>query len=187
MKRAIVILIATLLFMASCKDEPETVKKWTGLRFLPSRLRPPVCVVWYKPNRLGWETYKCFAQADEIKTVIKLLEESDSEICDEYFIGTDKLSLFFYKGKPETLEIREVSFKLKNNTFIWPFGESEALGKFILEKEEWGRYFMDPYDPNLIKRAKESQERLRKLAEQLKAQKEAEDQEKAEEPNQPEP
>lgn len=171
----------------SSSEKREEVKEWTGLHSISSRLRPPVCAVWYKPGPLGWSVNKCFAQADEIRELIKLLrDEKESEIPNATFEGTQKLSLIFYKGNPKTLAVREFYFDLYNSTFVWAYGKSQKLGRILTEKEFWGDYYPDPTDPNRIERIKESQERLRKHMEQLKAQKEAEAQKRTEEVNQPE-
>lgn len=186
MKRTILFLMVASIFFSSCKKESENIKEWTGLHSISSRLRPPVCAVWYKPGPLGWLPNKCFAQADELREIIKLLrDEKGSELPNTSFEGTQKLSLIFYKGKPETLAVREFYFDLRNGIFVWAYGKSQKLGRVLTEKEEWGSYYANPMDPNRIKRIKESQERLRKLAEQMKAQKEAEARKKNEEANQP--
>ena len=188
MKRIILFLMIASIFFSSCKKEPENIKEWGGLHSIPSHLRPPVCAVWYEPGPLGWLPNKCFAQAGELREIIELLrDEKDSEFPNTSFNGNQKLSLIFYKGKPETLAVREFCFDLHDGTFVWAYGKSQKLGRILIEKESWGDYYPDPTDPNRINRIKESQERLRKLAEQMKAQKETETQKKIEEVNQPDP
>jgi hypothetical protein len=169
------------VLMSSCKKEQERVKEWTDITSISLRLMPPVCAVWYRPGSLGWLPNKCFAQGDEIREIIRLLrDEKESEIPNPMFKGTQKLSLIFYKGSPETLTVRELSFDLNNCTFIWAFGKSEKLGKLFTEKEVWGSYHTSPYDPNFIKRAKESQEYLQKEIKKRMAEKEAGAQKKLE-------
>ena len=115
------------------------------------------------------------------REIINLLrDEKESEIPNPIFKGTQKLSLIFYKGSPETLTIRELSFDLHNGMFVWAYGESPKLGRILIEKESWGDYYADPTDPNRINRIKESQEQLRKHVEQLKAEREAEAKKKIE-------
>ena len=178
------ILIVLSVLMSSCKEEPERVKEWTDITSISSRLMPPVCAVWYKPGPLGWLPNKCFARGDEIREIIKLLQdEKESEIPNAAFEGTQKLSLIFYKGNPETLAVREIAFDLNDGTFIWAFGKSEKLGKLLTEKEVWGSYHPSPYDPNFIKRAKESQEYLQNEIKKRIEEREAEAQRKIEEAN----
>ena len=187
MKRIILFLVITSMFLSSCKKkEPENIKEWSGLHSIPSRLRPPVCAVWYEYAPSGWLPKKCFAQADELRELIRFLQdEKESEFPNTSFKGNQKLSLIFYKGKPGTLDVRELCFDLNNGTFVWAYGKSDKLGKLLIEKKEWGSYYADPTDPNRVKRIKEAQERLRKQVEQLRAGKEAEAQKKIEEANQP--
>jgi len=188
MKKLVLILGVLSVFLPSCEEKPEEVKEWTGLSSISSRLMPPVCAVWYRSGPLGWLPNKCFAQGDELREMIKLLQdERESETPNAAFEGTQKLSLIFYKGNPETLAVRELYFDLNNGTFVWAFGKSDKLGKLLTEKEVWGSYHPDPNDPNLIKRAKESQEYLRKQIEKRMAEKEAKAQKKSEETNHPEP
>jgi len=187
MKRLVFILVVLSVFLSSCEKRSEKVKEWTGLNSISSRLMPPVCAVWYKPGPLGWLPNKCFAQGAELREIIKLLrDEKESELPNALFDGTQKLSLIFYKGNPETLAVREFYFDLHNGTFVWAYGRSQKLGRILIEKEEWGSYYANPTDPNMIKRIKEAQESLRKQAERLRAGKEAEAQKKIEEANQPE-
>jgi len=184
MKRLVLILVVLLVFLPSCEKRPEKVKEWTGLSSISPRLMPPVCAVWYKPGPLGWLTNKCFAQGDELREIIKLLrDEKESELPKTSFEGTQKLSLIFYKGNPKTLAVREFYFDLRNGTFVWAYGRSQRLGRILTEKESWGDYYLDPNDPDLIKRIKESQESLRNQIEQLRAEKEAEAQRKAKRAN----
>jgi hypothetical protein len=187
MKKLVFILGVLLIFLSSCEEKREEVKEWTGLSSISSRLMPPVCAVWYKPSPLGWLPNKCFARGDEIRKIIRLLQdEKEAEIPNPAFKGTQKLSLIFYKGSPETLAVREISFDLNDGTFIWAFGKSDKLGKLLTEKEMWGSYHPDVNDPNLIKRAKESQEYLRKEIKKRMAEKEAEDRKRIKEANQSE-
>ncbi|UCE38689.1 MAG: hypothetical protein JSW00_05525 [Thermoplasmata archaeon] len=187
MKRLICVFVIGLVFLPACSQEPEKLEGWEDVCWITSDLMPPVCAVWYKPGPLGWLPYKCFATGQELREIVRLLrDEADTEVPHSWFEGSQKLSFIFYKGRSGTFDVSEFYFELSGDVFYWPCGKSQKLGKIFREKEPWGEFYQNPYDPNLIKRIKESQEFLRKQAERLKAEKEAEVQKRTEEVNQPE-
>jgi hypothetical protein len=181
MKIKLLSLLIVALSLCSCKKQSEIISEWSlepvilasGSSY-PQAV-PPLCAVWYKPGPVGWVPNKCFVQADELRELIEILrEEVKTPNPDVSFKGSQKLSLIFYLGKPETLGIREVSFDLDKDIFIWAYGKSQKIGRILVEKQVRGDYYPNPNDPNIAKRMKEMQERLRKEAEQLKAKKEME-------------
>ncbi|MHC4463560.1 MAG: hypothetical protein ACYS30_19325 [Planctomycetota bacterium] len=197
MKRIIVILIALSLFMASCKEEPKKMDyTWNGQEEIRGWV--PVCIVWYKkvpPPVDGWRPYKCFSQADaeKMRTIILRLTRPEKKEPNPAIQSKDKLSLIFYNGFPEKLTVREVYFQIKEETFIGSLGKSDNIAKILLEKQEIRSGFYYPYKDlgpghyhDHFERVLKSQESLRKQAERLKAEKEAEVQKRTEEVNQPE-
>jgi hypothetical protein len=171
------------LFLSSCEKPRELVEEWKGQYTVPG-LMPPVCAVWYRPGPLGWLPYKCFAQADELRNIMNvLIWEANSEIRTPDFASTYKLSLMFYKGTRETLAVREICFDLSNDTFVWPYGKSEKLGRILIEKEVWGDYYGRPDDANMVNRIKQSQEWIHKEVERLQPERERDAPRKIEEPN----
>ena len=175
MKKIIILAFACIL-LVSCEKKPKEITEWEW-HSMPWDLMPPVCAVWYKPGPLGWLPYKCFAQADELRTIINLLWESDSQKQDPYFYTNPeyyKLSFIFYKGNPKEITVSELYFRLEHSDFVWSRGKNRKLAEIFVSQKPWGQYYESPNDPNMIKRAQEAQERLYKEAQRLKAEKERE-------------
>ncbi len=199
MKRLLISLLMPLVLMASCKEEPKKFDyTWTGQEEKGIRDLVPVCIVWYKQLlRVDpvWMPYKCFSQTDanDMRNIILLLTSPEKKEPNPNIKSKDKLSLIFYNGFPEELTVREVYFEIQDKTFIGPTGKSGKLAKILLEKEKVRSRFYGPDYKNLgpshyldrWERILKSQESLRKQAEGLKAEKDAEAQKRTEEVNQP--
>jgi len=183
MKNTCCLAILMPLFFSSCEKPRQLVEEWKG-QYAVFDLMPPVCAVWYRPGPLGWLPYKCFGQAAELRDIMNVLMwEGNSEIRTPDFEGRYKLCLMFYKGMRETLALREVCFNLSDDTFVWPYGKSEKLGRILIEKEVWGDYYGRPHDANMANRIKQSQEWIRKEVERLQTERERDAPRKIEEGN----
>jgi len=196
MKRLLISLLMLLVLMASCKEEPKKFDyTWTGQEEKGIRYFVPVCIVWYKQLlRVDpvWKPYKCFSQTDanDMRNIILRLTSPEKKEPNPNIKSKDKLSLIFYNGFPEELTVREVYFEIQDKTFIGPTGKSGKLAKILLEKEKVRSRFYYPYKnlgpTHYLDRWERILESLRKQAERLKAEKDAEAQKRIEEPNQPE-
>lgn len=191
MKRLILTCLL-LVSLTSCKEEPRKIDYiWTGQEGI--RHFVPVCIVWYKQLPWAepiWKPYKCFNQTDasDMRDIILRLTSPEKKEPNPGIESKDKLSLIFYNGFPEELTVREVYFQIKEETFIGPLGKSDNLAKILLERQDVRSLFYYPYsdlgaghysdDFERILQINESQQ---KLAEKLKAEKEAEAQRKIEE------
>lgn len=198
MKRLMILLIFLSCFLPSCgKKLPEVSYIWTGQEEI--RHYVPACIIWYKqvpPPLDAWRPYKAFSQVDanDMRNIILRLTEPEEKESNPNIESKDKLSLVFYNGFPEELTVREVYFKMQNQTFIGPLGKSNSLAKILLERKEVQSFFYYPYSDlgashyrESFHRILKSQESLRKQAEQLKTQREVKNQKRIEEPNQPDP
>jgi hypothetical protein len=195
MKRFTIPLIFLSCFLSSCGEKPPEVNyNWTGQEEI--RHLVPTCIVWYKkvpPPLDAWRPYKAFSQADanDMRNIILELTSPEKKESNPNIESRNKLSLIFYNGFPEELTVREVYFEIQNQTFIGPKGKSQELAQILIGRKEIASGFYAPYKTlgaghyhDSFHRILKSQESLRKLAEQLKAQKEAEAQRKNEEANQ---
>jgi len=194
------IVISTLVFLEVTEKRFDTIctKKegsppacrevilWNGQNAFLGHKGYPVSIVWFRESaRDLWTPHKGFNQASEIKSIINLLNVPEVNDPIPELRTRNKLSLIYYLGEPAFLRIVELYFDINDGVFTGPKGKSQELGKLLVAKEESGlaryRYHVPPYDEAFIDRVQESQARLRKQVEQLKAEKEAEAQRKIEE------
>lgn len=163
---------------------------WNGQNTFLGHKEYPVSIVWFRESaRNLWTPHKGFNQASEIKSIINLLNVPEVNDPIPELRTRNKLSLIYYLGEPAFLRIVELYFDIDDGIFTGPKGKSQELGKVLVAKEESGlaryRYHVPPYDEEFIKRAKESERRLREAIAKHMAEKEAEAQGKIEEANKP--
>ncbi|MHC4476156.1 MAG: hypothetical protein ACYTEL_10950 [Planctomycetota bacterium] len=197
MKRDGILLVSLLLFLSSCgRKLPQVRHTWTG----QEEIRPlvPACIIWHKqvpPPIDAWKPYKSFSQADaeQMREIILLLVTPENRQANADLKTEDKLSLIFYNGFPEKLTVRQVYFKIQDETFTGPLGQSAKLAKILLDKQEVRPTFYYPYTElgavhylDSFPRIQKSLEFRQKQIEERKAEREAEAQKRVGEANKPE-
>lgn len=183
MKRLILILITLmigLIFLSSCGKKPSYAKvrvyDWTGEITEIKGIFEPYSIHWVTPSRGGWIKHKTFGKkSDDLRTIINCLcypEEEKENIISEESLH-ELLWLFFFDARnPEKLTLVKIRFIIRGETFIGPRGNSQKLGKLLLEAEECGPYHK-LIDPN---RVEEVQMRLREKVKEMREQKQSEEQ-----------
>lgn len=165
------ILMIVLVFLSSCAKrlDYELVGNIAEIKKLT-----PVCIIWYKPGKTGWEVNKFWGlnELDEMVRIKKLLTEPEKSY--PYWDPKYKLSLIFYDGNLENLKLWEVFFDIRGKTFVGSVGVSRELGElFSKYLEEEASPVLPGMDPN---RVKEVQERMRKKVKELEKQRQSEEQ-----------
>lgn len=154
-------LLAGLFLLPSCHKKPSYLVTDNITEIENSA---PVCIIWYKLGKTGWEVNKAWFREDEISKIKKLLIEADKTM--PYTEGEYKLSIIFYDGRPENLKLWDVKFTLVGKkSFRSSVGSSRELGELFSKYKPEESILLPPgVDPNRIKEAQES---LQKQAEQL--------------------
>lgn len=182
------LLIIGIIFCPSCKKNcGETVSIWNKQNKLDYK-GFPVSIIWFKESASDlWTPYKGFNKANEIKSIIQLLDKPEINEIQPELKTRNKLSLIYYLGKPESLRIIELYFDINDGLFIGPKGKSPELGKLMITKEESGleryRFHTPPYDEEFIDRVEKSQELVREQIKKEKEQKHAEENNKTKDHN----
>jgi hypothetical protein len=177
------ILLTTLIigsvFFSSCTKRPTKPDYMLDDGAPEIKSLPLECITWYKLGKTGWEVNKSWGldELDEMVRIKKLLTEPEKPY--PYWDVYHKLSLIFYDGNPENLKLWEVEFDIKGKTFTGSVGASQELGELLLKylkKEDIPVLVIDP------NRFKQVEEQMRKRAQELKEQRQAEEKQSEEQP-----
>jgi hypothetical protein len=184
MKKFILIFVICPLLLTSCKTKNDSkniekqkesqVKVWDGKNLIFWQKRYPLSITWFKGEPESWVPYKAFDDANELKGIVNLLDNPEVNEPLPNLKSRNKLSIIYYNGDPNYLNIVEVYFNLENNVFIGPKGKSKKLGDILVSKEESGlakyRFMSQPFDENGVERFGKSQDFLREQV-KIKSQK----------------
>lgn len=142
--------VICLLVLIAKRDKTSTILTSDFLYKLPDS--QPVNIIWYTQKNGGWKINKSFTSQSEIKELLGLLQKGKFSLKPENgqqkefikqnikdFEGTEKLSVIFYNGQAETLEVKELSFCLEDHTFKWAMGQSKLLYQMLSNKNIWDK------------------------------------------------
>jgi hypothetical protein len=132
--RKMILLVFGLLLLVSCgkKEASSRAVRWTGWE-LPAQ-KAPLCIIWYKLGETGWQTHRVISSGEDMRMVMRAAAQVDRE--SPSYGGDQKLSLLFYDGSPESLQVVDVFFRMAGDRIEGPLGCSDSLGKVLVRVEE---------------------------------------------------
>ena len=123
MKKMIFTILVLMVFLGSCR---RTADNLSELKML-NQISKPVCIIWYKPGKVGIEQVQKWCDANEMSKIISLLikTENPGPLNDKY-----QLSIIFYDGRGNSRAWKD-RFEVRGGKYIGLFGTSKELGEMF--------------------------------------------------------